>query len=190
MANIAVFASGNGSNFQSIAEAVQSGPHRICCVICDNPAACVITRAHSLGIPCHLVTYDNGGREQAEETILSLLKPCSIDLIVLAGFMRIISPLLLAAYRNRIVNIHPSLLPKHPGTQGIRKSYYSGDRELGVTVHYVDHGVDTGPVIAQESFIREGHESIEEIENTIHRIEHGVYPKVILHILDKIANVK
>ena len=190
MANIAVFASGNGSNFQSIAEALQSSSHQIYCVICDNPDAYVITRARSFDIPCHLVTYCSRSREQAEETILSLLKPCSIDLIVLAGFMRIITPLLLAAYRNRIVNIHPSLLPKHPGTHGIRESYHSGDKELGITVHYIDQEVDTGPVIAQESFIREGHESIEEIEDRIHQIEHTVYPRVILHILDKIDNVK
>ena len=108
---------------------------------------------------------------------------------MLTGFMKILSPYFLAMCGSRIINIHPSLLPKYPGTEGILDSFRSNDRELGVTIHYVDEGVDTGDIIGQEHFARSGDESLEEIEERIHGIEHRLYPEMILRILDKIDNV-
>ena len=184
MARLAVFTSGNGSNFQAIAEHIQKTEHTVACMICDRKDAYSFTRAEALGIKSYHVSYLKKEREEAEKEIISILEKEKIDLISLAGFMRLLTPLLTERYRNRIINIHPALLPKYPGTHGIEESYNSGDRELGVTIHYVDEGMDTGPVILQQSFTRRGSEPIEEIEKKIHKIEHTYYPETIRKLLD------
>ena len=156
MARLAVFTSGNGSNFQAIAEYIMNTEHTVACMICDRKDAYSFTRADNLGIKSYHISYYNKKKEEAENEILDILKNERIDLISLAGFMRLLTPLLIQSYKNRIINIHPALLPKYPGTHGIEESYNSGDTELGVTIHYVDEGMDTGPVIQQESFSRRG----------------------------------
>ncbi len=185
MAKVAVFASGNGSNFEAIVKALEETPHRVVCLISDNEKAYALERARRLRIPYHVFPFHTPPeRKDSEERILSLLRSYGIDFIALAGFMRLLSPLLIDAYPNRIVNIHPSLLPKYPGTHGIRDSYLSGDEELGITIHYVDYGLDTGPIITQRSFRRSGTETMEEIEDKIHALEHEVYPKVLIELLE------
>jgi len=186
MAECAVFASGRGSNFQRIAEAVQGSAHHICCLICNDERAPVLERAREFSIPAYYVSYRGRQREEAEEEILSILQKYSPQLIVLAGFMKLLTPDFLKAFPGKIINIHPSLLPRFPGTRGIEKSYASEDRELGITIHYVDSGLDTGPIILQKSFQRRGEEPLEEIEEMIHRLEHTYYPKVIMDILESI----
>ena len=114
---------------------------------------------------------------------------CKADLIALAGFMKLLSPGFIDKYPGKIINIHPSLLPRHPGTDGIRQSYLSGDTELGVTIHRVDYGLDTGPVIMQKSFNRTGEESLSEIETKIHELEYQYYPAVLIDILDSINQI-
>ena len=106
-------------------------------------------------------------------------------MIVLAGFMKLLSPEMTKKYDGKIINIHPALLPKYPGTHGIEESFASSDTELGVTVHYVDSGMDTGKVIRQKSFVRSGSESLEEIETRIHDCEHEIYPQVVIELLDR-----
>jgi phosphoribosylglycinamide formyltransferase-1 len=186
VANLAVLASGGGTNFQAIAEALACTRHSLACLVTDKKNAYALARAEKLGIPSRVVSYGGKSRRQAEEEILAALAPYRIDYIALAGFMRLLTPFFVDAYPSRIINIHPALLPKYPGAHGIRESYESGDRHLGITIHYVDYGLDSGPVILQQSFIRNGAESIDEIEACIHRLEHTWYPKVVIDLLDAV----
>jgi phosphoribosylglycinamide formyltransferase-1 len=134
-----------------------------------------------------LVPYIKGEpRTVPESKITHALHDAGCDLIVLAGYMKVFTPSFVENWEGKLINIHPSLLPKHPGAHGIRDSFNSADRELGITIHYVDKGVDTGKIIKQVSFTRTGSESLEEIEEIIHRLEHEVYPKVINALLDAI----
>jgi phosphoribosylglycinamide formyltransferase 1 len=185
MASIAVFASGNGSNFQAIIEALEAKGHRVAVLVSDRKDAFVNVRAENAGIPVEKIRYSRDvPREEIERELLERLSPYSPELIVMAGFMRILSPVLIDAYRGRIINIHPSLLPKYPGTRGIEESYASNDAEAGVTVHLVDYGLDSGPILRQERIERIEGESLESFEERIHTLEHRVYPEVVLRILE------
>ena len=186
MAEIAVFASGNGSNFQAIAERLREGPHRVACLVCDRKRAFAFERAHALGIPSYYVPYPGRTREETEAEMLEILREHDVALIVLAGFMRLLTPVLVDAYAGRIVNIHPSLLPKYPGTTAIEESFASGDRELGITIHYVDHGMDSGPIIAQRTLSRVPGETLDQAEARIHALEHHTYPEVVMNILEEL----
>lgn len=186
MANLAVLASGNGSNFQAIAERLTGQPHRLCCLICDRAAAYALERAKRLGIPPYVVGYAGRSRREAEEQILQILRRHDIDVVALAGFMRLLSPLVVDEYAGRIVNIHPSLLPKYPGMNAIAESHASSDSEVGITVHIVDYGMDSGPILAQRSLTRIPQEPLEELERRIHALEHGTYPDVIVEVMDEI----
>jgi phosphoribosylglycinamide formyltransferase-1 len=188
MANVAVMASGNGTNFQAIAERVRATHHQVVGLVVDRPTAYAKTRAEALGVPSHVVSYAGRSRHSVEDEILEILAKWGAHLVALAGFMRILSPHFLQRFDGPIVNVHPALLPRHPGAHGIADSYRSRDTTLGVTVHYVDAGVDTGPIIAQEAFQRTGDESLTAIEARIHRIEHRLYPRVVLEILDKLPH--
>ena len=189
MAHLAVFTSGNGSNFQAIAERILKTEHTIPCMICDRKKAYSFERAKNLGIKSYYVPYFERAIESAEEEIIKIIEKEKIDIIALAGFMRILSHQFVEKYKNRIVNIHPSLLPKYPGAHAIEKSYNSGDEKLGITIHYVDGGMDTGPVIKQEFFTRKFSEPIEEIEKKIHNLEYKTYPDVIKNLLDSCAKL-
>jgi phosphoribosylglycinamide formyltransferase-1 len=104
--------------------------------------------------------------------------------------MRLLTPLFLDAFKERVINIHPALLPKYPGTHGIQDSYASKDREMGITIHRVNEGMDTGPIIKQVAFTRHGTEPLDRIEERIHRIEHETYPSVLIELLDEIEAYK
>ncbi len=185
MGKIAVFASGNGSNFQAFIDAFKTTEHIISVLVCDRQKAYARTRAAEAGIPVEDLRYTkNTDRQELEKELLRRLEPYQPELIVLAGFMRLLTPVLIDAFPGRIINIHPSLLPKYPGTHGIEESYASGDAELGVTVHRVDYGLDTGPVIQQGKIRRIEGESLEAFEERIHALEHRLYPEVILGILE------
>ena len=186
MARLAVLASGSGSNFEAIAQKIVPGPHTLACLICDRRDAYVFERAGRLGIPAYYVNYSGRSRSLAEEEITAVLKEEGADLIALAGFMRLLSPEFVDRYTSKIINVHPSLLPKYPGTRGIREGFESGDTELGITIHRVDHGLDTGPVIMQKSFNRRKDEALDEIESRVHELEHIWYPAILLEILDSI----
>ncbi|HTP58319.1 MAG TPA: formyltransferase family protein, partial [Spirochaetia bacterium] len=124
--------------------------------------------------------------EVVEKKIVRHLERRRVDLVALAGFMRLLTPWFLDAFKGPVINIHPSLLPKYPGTHGIEESYASGDRELGITIMRVDAGVDTGPVILQKSFQREDGETLDAVEERIHALEHEWYPRVIVSMLDAV----
>jgi len=194
--SIAVLASGSGSNFQAIAEAFldpgrNPGGHRVALLVCDKPGAGCLDQAARLGIPSALVPYAKGGsaevRQAAERAMTDALVAAGADLVVLAGFMRILTPSFVRRWTGRLVNIHPALLPRHPGAHGIADSFASGDAELGVTVHWVDEGVDTGAVIAQRSFLRPPGLTLAEAETRIHTVEHELYPSTVLHLLEALS---
>lgn len=192
MGRVAVLASGSGSNFQAIAEAFADPAqnplgHRIVLLVCDRPGAYCLERARLLGIPSATVPYARGGttevRQDAERTMTGALEEAGVDLVVLAGFMRILTPLFVGRWKGQLLNIHPALLPRHPGAHGIADSWASGDDELGITIHQVDEGVDTGPIVAQGRFRRSEVASLEAAEARIHALEHQLYPPTILKVL-------
>ena len=188
MTKIAIFASGNGSNFEAIVTAAQSGKLRVnpTLLVCDKPGAGVISRAESKGVEA-LVVSPKAYPDMAacEADILAELQKRDIRFLVLAGYMRLVGKTLLGAYPNQIVNIHPSLLPLFPGTDAIRRAYESGALETGVTVHYVDEGMDTGPVIAQHRVPIEKDDTLKSLEEKIHKAEHQLYIETLQDLFNK-----
>lgn len=193
MKRIAIFASGSGTNFQAIVDAVKKGDIQaeVALLVCDRPQAKVIERAIREHVPIFVFNpkqYET--KQQFEREILQQLQQKEIDLVVLAGYMRLIGPTLLQAYPNRIVNIHPSLLPAFPGKDAIGQAYRYGVKVTGVTVHYVDEGMDTGPIIAQRALYIDDGEPLESVERRIHEIEHVLYPQVIQQLLTEKGSTK
>ena len=186
--NIAIFASGSGSNFQAIADAIQNEKLEasIALLVCDNSQAFVIERAKKLQIETLVFNPKSfSSKVDFESMIAQKLIDLNVQLIVLAGYMRIIGETLLKQFPNKIVNIHPALLPSFPGAHGIRDAYEYGVKVFGVTVHFVDSGVDTGTIIDQESFKMNNSMTIDEVEEQIHKIEHQIYPKVLQKLLHR-----
>lgn len=187
MGSLAVLASGNGSNFEALARGLAAaGRHKVSRLICDRKAAYAFERAAALGIPSSYVGYKDRPREEAEADISAILEAEGCDLIALAGYMRIFTPAFSRRWRGMIINIHPSLLPRHPGARGIEDSWASGDRDLGITIHWVEEGLDSGPIILQRSFPRSEAASLEDAEERIHALEHRWYPTVANTLLDEI----
>lgn len=187
MKNIAVFASGSGSNFQAIAVAAQSGVlnAEISLLVCDKPGAFAVDRAEMLGIPALVISPKSyPSKEIFEEEILQKLISLDVDMIVLAGYMRLIGPTLLEAYEGKIVNIHPSLLPAFPGKDAVGQALAAGVETTGVTIHFVDEGMDTGPIIASAAVRIAPGETRESLQKKIQRIEHSLYPEVLEGLLN------
>ncbi|SJZ40693.1 phosphoribosylglycinamide formyltransferase-1 [Cetobacterium ceti] len=183
MVDVAVFASGNGSNFQNLVE-YKSEIYRVKILIVDRKNAYAIERGKKLGIETVYVNikkFEN--KELYEKHILEILEKKEIKFIILGGYMKIISPVLLNKFRNKIINIHPSYLPNFPGKSAIEDVYKKGEKETGVTIHFVDEGIDTGKIIYQEKIKINIKWTLEELENEIHRVEHRIYPKVIEKIV-------
>lgn len=174
---VVIMASGNGSNAENIVRHARLYPDKIdiCAIVCDKPQAFVVQRAASLGVPCLVLPF-TGDKTAHENAINDRLRAYDAQMILLAGYMRILSPAFVARWKGRIVNIHPSLLPAFPGRDAYRDAFEAGVALSGVTLHYVDEGVDTGPVIAQCAFPRLACDTLEtfrargmEIEYTIYR---------------------
>lgn len=183
---VAILASGNGSNFEALAHQFQAGllPGELAFVFSDHHNAYVLERAQRLNVRAFSFEVNEFANKAAyEKALLQLLQEQEIDLIVLAGYMRIIGQTLLSHYSNRILNIHPSLLPSFPGLHGIKDAYEYGVKVTGVTVHLVDDGVDTGPIIAQEPVMILPEDTLESLEEKIHQTEHRLYPKVLRDVL-------
>ncbi|TXC85724.1 phosphoribosylglycinamide formyltransferase [Metabacillus litoralis] len=188
MKKLAVFASGNGSNFQAIFDSIKLGETdaEISLVVSDKPQAGVIERAKSVNVPAYcFIPKEYEAKADYEHAILSVLENNKIDFVILAGYMRLIGDTLLNAYENRIVNIHPSLLPAFPGKDAVGQAFQAGVKVTGVTVHFVDAGMDTGPIIAQKAIEIEAEDTIEAIAKKIHKVEHMLYPKVIKELVSK-----
>jgi phosphoribosylglycinamide formyltransferase-1 len=180
--NIAVFASGRGTNFAAIVRAVKKGKinANISLLVCDRLKAPVIAKAKRAGIEVFLIKREDfTSKRDFEDRIVQRLEEKKIDLIVLAGFMRMLSPELVGRFRYKILNIHPALLPSFKGIQGIEDAYNYGVKVTGVTVHFVDEQMDHGPIILQAPVKINENESVESLESRIHKIEHKLYPEAV-----------
>lgn len=172
----AIFASGAGSNAENIARFCAKHPDEIAIsvLVCDRPDAGVIARIKTYNIPCHVIPKNNGDKKQHEDAILQMLKPYSVEWIFLAGYMRILSRDFLKQHP-RVVNIHPSLLPDFQGKDAPRRAFEAGIPFSGATLHYVDEGVDTGPVIAQEKFRRLEKDTLDDFVARGKDVEYRLY---------------
>lgn len=184
MLSLAVLGSGKGSNFQSILEAIREGrlEARVACVLSDVADAYILERARSAGVPAVPVDcapFKTKLEGVAEDRVLQILKDHGADAIALAGFMRIVKPKLIGAYRHRMVNIHPSLLPAFPGLHAWTQALEYGARVAGCTVHFVDEGTDTGPIIVQRSVPVEDGDTPESLHARIQVQEHTAYPEAL-----------
>lgn len=178
---LAVFASGTGSNFEAIADACQSGrlDAEVVLMVCDKPTAAVVGKAASRGIDSFVFSpKDYPSKEEFEREIISRLAASEVDLVCLAGYMRIIGDVLLNEWGGRIINIHPALLPSFKGAHAIEDAWNYGVKVFGVTVHYVTAEVDGGRIIAQGALSYEDG-TIEDLTQRIHEIEHLLYPEAI-----------
>lgn len=186
---IAVLASGNGSNFEVIAQAIKDKEieAELVLLFSDHRDAYVLERGKKFGVPCESFELKEfSDKKSYEAALLEQLKRYEVELVVLAGYMRIIGKDLLEAFPNRIVNIHPALLPNFPGLHGIKDAYEAGVKETGVTIHYVDSGVDTGPIIAQGKVQVAESDCLEDLEKKIHQVEHQLYPQVLAEIVKEL----
>ena len=179
---LGVLISGNGSNLQSIIDHIEKGSLTavIKIVISNNPNAYGITRAKKHGIP--FVVLKNGDFKNKEEfdlELIRILESKCVDLVILAGFMRIISPTILKAFPQKIMNIHPALLPSFPGIHGQKQALEYGVKISGCTVHFVDEGVDTGPIIMQKAVQVFDDDTEETLAARILTDEHRIYPQAI-----------
>ena len=186
--NIAVFVSGNGSNLQAFIDAEQSGKlsdGEIKLVVCDQSDAFALVRAKKAKIPIFLQEgKEDVAREEYEQAVIQRLKKDNIELIILAGFMRILSGHFVNEYKNKILNIHPALLPAFKGANGIKDAYEADVDVTGVTVHFVTEELDTGPIILQEKVSINKDDTLETLEKKIHKVEHEMYPEAVRMFID------
>jgi phosphoribosylglycinamide formyltransferase-1 len=179
---VGVLASGNGSNLQALIDRSEEGslPAEISCVISNNASAFALERARRHGIPAiHLDHRLFAGREAYDNAVVDSLREYGVELVALAGFMRIISPVLINAFPNAIMNIHPALLPSFPGLHPQRQALDHGVKIAGCTVHFVDAGTDTGPIICQAAVPVVDGDSEESLSARILVEEHRIYPLAV-----------
>jgi len=180
--NIAVLVSGSGTNLQAIIDAVTSGyiPAKIALVASDNKKAFALERARKAAIETLVLDKkDFKSREDFDREIVRNLKKRDVGLVVLAGFMRLLSPYFIKEYRNRIINIHPALLPSFKGTHGIKDALEHGVKVTGPTVHFVDEKLDSGPIILQRPVEVKEDDTEETLLERVHEEEHRIYPEAI-----------
>ncbi len=186
MKKIAIFASGTGSNFDAIVEAIEAKkiPASVELMVCDKVGAKVIEKAQKKEIETLTFTAkEYASKADYESMLVKELQKRGVEWLVLAGFMRLLGPTLLEAFPHKIINIHPSLLPKYKGKEAIEQAYRAGERSVGVSIHYVDEGMDTGELIAQEAIPLTGRESLDEVKAMIHQVEHRLYPATLAKLL-------
>lgn len=184
MKRIAVFASGSGSNFEALVSASRveeaGSTYEVSMLVTDKARSGAVERAGRMGIPTFAFrASEYPSRKAYEEVIVAELRARKIDLIVLAGYMRLVTATLLGAYEGRIINVHPSLLPAFPGKDAIGQAIAYGVKITGVTVHFVDGGMDTGPVITQEAVPVDASDTAESLSARIHAVEHRLLPSVV-----------
>lgn len=180
--NLGILCSGRGSNLQSIIENIENGNinAEIKIVLTDKPNAMALTRAENAGIKAVCVNRKEfETREAFEEALLKELKAANVTLVILAGFMRLLSPLFVRAYEGRIMNIHPALLPAFQGAHAHRDVLNYGVKISGCTVHFVDEGMDSGPIILQEAVPVMDDDTEETLATRVLNVEHKIYPEAI-----------
>lgn len=184
---IAVFASGFGSNLQALID--YNNKHGlngdIVLVFSNNKDAFALERAKKNKIKAVFMDPTRySSREQYDSGIIEMLEEEKIDLVVLAGYMFLLSQEFVHRFKNKILNIHPALLPSFKGTHGIRDAYWYGVKVTGVTVHFVDEGLDSGPIIIQGAVDIDPDDSVEELEEKIHKVEHKIYPEAVKYFCE------
>jgi len=184
---LGILGSGAGSNFVAIADACATGsvPARVALVLSDVEGAGILDRARERGVEARCIQpgkFRTKLDEDAEQAYLAALKEARVDLVVLAGFMRILKGAFLQAFENRVVNIHPSLLPAFPGMASWKQALDHGTKVTGCTVHFVDQGVDSGPIIAQRAVPILPDDTPETLHQRIHQAEHVLYPQCVAAI--------
>ena len=180
--SLAILLSGNGTNFQAIVDSIDNGQLKavIKVVISNNKDAFGLKRARNHNIKNLCIDHkDFADRESYDQKLMETIEQENVDFIVLAGFMRILGSNFVKNFPNKIINIHPSLLPKYPGLNTHKKVLENKDKEHGVTVHLVDEGLDSGPIIGFIKILVEDDEKENNLENKIHKIEHFIYPKIL-----------
>ena len=185
MHRIAVFASGKGTNFEAIAAACSRGEidAQVALLVCDKPQAEVVQKAAALGIECFAFSAkEYSSKEEYEQKIVELLDSHGVELVCLAGYMRIVGSVLLGAYGGKIINIHPSLLPAFAGARAVEQAIEYGVKVFGITIHWVDNTLDGGKIIAQQAFNYEGSDP-EQVHRIGQQIEHKMYVETIKKIL-------
>ena len=191
MFKIAVLISGNGSNLEAIIDACKKNliNGSVDIVISNNPNAYGIQRAKNHSINYKIIDNKSfEAREDFDQALVDVLKDARPDLIVLAGFMRILTPVMIKAFKNKIINIHPSLLPKYPGLDTHNLVLKNGDLKHGVTIHFVNEVLDGGQIIAQGEISVNTNETINELKSRIHSIEHVMLPMVVSKFADGTIN--
>ena len=189
---LAVLVSGNGSNLQSIIDSINIGEinANISLVISNIETAYALTRAKKENLNSAFLNHKNfSSRESFDQALSELLIKHEVDLIVLAGFMRILSNSFIEKFNKKIINIHPSLLPKYPGLKTHEKVMNNNDKYHGVTIHLVDEGLDSGPIIAQARFVATKYKDIDGLITKVHSIEHKLYPMIIKMIVEGEINL-
>lgn len=191
--NIAVFCSGRGTNLAAILQAIRRRRlrARVAVVVSDRPGAGALLKARRAGVAAQVLERTRFASRQAFEQALSrTVDRAGARLIVLAGFMRILSPWFVRRYAGRILNIHPSLLPAFPGAHGVREALRYGVKVTGVTIHFANEKVDGGPILLQEPLVIRPGELESQLLARLHRIEHRLYPRAIQLVLDGKVRVK
>lgn len=179
---VAIFVSGSGTNMENLAVLAKSG--KLSCdivlVLCDNPSALALSRAQKLGLETYVVERKNfASKAELDSHIHQKLMEKKVDAIFLAGYMRILTCDFVQKWPWRIINVHPSLLPKYPGAHSIQDAFEAKEKETGVTIHFVDEGVDSGPVIAQEKVPILPNDTLETLTQRVHETEYKLYPKAL-----------
>lgn len=191
--NLAILASGSGSNFQALVDAQKKGyfKAKIKLLITDKEKAFVRKRADKFKIKHVFIDPKKfKSRVSFDKEVVKVLRREKIDFILLAGFMRIISPYFVRSYKNKIINIHPALLPLFKGTDAIKRALNSGAKATGVTVHFVDEKIDNGPIILQESIKIKANTKLKDLEKKIHSLEHKLYPQAVKLLLEKKVKIR
>jgi phosphoribosylglycinamide formyltransferase-1 len=186
MKKLGILLSGRGSNFEAIARHVRAGkiPAEIAVVISNKEEALGLATARSLGLPARFIPSKGKEREAYDREVVAVLKEFQVDLVCLAGFMRILSPYFVRAFPGRILNIHPALLPSFPGEEAQRQALEYGVKFTGCTVHIVDEGVDTGPIVLQAVVPVQDDDTVETLSARILKEEHRIYSEAICLLLE------
>jgi phosphoribosylglycinamide formyltransferase 1 len=183
-AKAVVLISGAGSNLQALLDA--SLPLEFSLVVSNNPEAAGLLRAQAAGVETFALDHRQfANREAYDARLLQEIEPLKPDWVILAGFMRRLSPMFVRAFSGRLLNIHPSLLPKYPGLHTYERALEAGDKQVGATVHWVTEAVDEGPILAQEAVdICEG-DTVDTLRAKVQQVEHRLYPQVMRDLLEK-----
>jgi phosphoribosylglycinamide formyltransferase-1 len=185
MQRLGILLSGRGSNFMAIADNVAAGriPAEIAVVVSNRPNAPGLEEAERRGLPTRMIPSKGLEREQYDRQVVEVLQEKQVDLVCLAGFMRLLSPYFVSAFPNRILNIHPSLLPAFPGLDGQRQALEYGVKITGCTVHFVDENLDAGPVVVQSAVAVLDDDTPETLSARILKEEHRIYSEAINIVL-------